>query len=450
MRGFGTVVTATLTSGCVKLGDEVDIFPRGMTAKIRGIQIHNQASSEANSGQRAAINLQGVEKTAIERGDVLATPHMLEPSRRLDLHVVYPAGHDKKLRNRSLVRFHTGTTELIGRIILLDSEEMAPGEEGNAQIIFASPIVAMAGDRFVLRSYSPVTTIGGGAIVDPSPGKHRRHSDRVKQEFSVLGGGTDPEKMAVIIGRAGITGISISGLTVRTGIHQDVIKKNLDVMVSGKQAVRIDADPVRIISFAAYRNFQEKIKNEVRAFHESYPLKDGMSKEELRITVGPFISQKLFNTAIADLEKSAQIGVDRELVRMRKHRVNLGGELEELRNAISAVYAGAGLAPPTTKEVVAGFADRRREAENVMGVMLKEGVLVRISDDLYFHRDELQKLRESYKNLILRDGKATPASFKELTGLTRKFIIPLMEYYDATKLTVRTGDCRILREREGK
>lgn len=450
MRGFGTVVTGTLTSGFVRVGDEVEILPRRMSARIRGIQIHNQTASKADTGQRTAINLQGVEKAAIERGDVLAVPYVLEPSRRLDLHVVYLAGHDKKLKNRSLVRFHTGTAELIGRIILLDSEEMASGEEQNAQIIFASPIVAMAGDRFVLRSYSPVTTIGGGVVVDPIPGKHKRYSDSVKQEFSVLRSGTDSEKMAVIVGRTGLEGISMPGLTVRTGIREDVIKRNMGAMVSGKQVVRIDAEPVKVISYSAYRNFQERIKHEVQGFHERYPLKNGIPKEELRITVGPFVSQKLFNSAITDLGNTAQIVVDREIIRMRKHRVNLQGALEELRNAISEVYADAGLAPPTTREVIAKFADQRREAENVLGVMLKDGILIKISEDLYFHRDEIQKLRENYRNFLLKEGKATPASFKELTGLTRKFIIPLMEYYDVTKLTVRTGDCRILREREGK
>jgi selenocysteine-specific elongation factor len=450
MRGFGTVVTGTLTSGNVNVGDEVEILPRGMIAKVRGIQIHNRIASEADAGQRTAINLQGIEKTAIERGDILAAPHILEHTRRLDLHVVYSAGHDKKLRNRSLVRFHTGTMEIMGRVILLDSEEMTAGTEGDAQVVFASPIVAMAGDRFVLRSYSPITTIGGGIIVDPLPGKHKRYTQNVKQEFSLLYSGSDADKIAVIIGRAGIEGITIPELAVRTGIHQDIVRKNLDIMVSGKQAVCIDADPAKIVSFDAYRDLQERIGREVNAFHKRYPLKDGVSKEELRITQGPSVSQKLFNTVMTDMEKTAQIVVDREIVRMRKHRVNLQGELEELRNAISAVYTDAGLMPPTRKEVITKFSDRKGEAENVLGVMLKEGILVRISEELYFHKDELQKLRERYKNILLKDGKATPASFKELTGLTRKFVIPLMEYYDTIKLTVRAGDYRILRERDGK
>lgn len=450
MRGFGTVVTGTLTSGNVNVGDEVEILPQGILAKIRGIQIHGQTASTAEAGQRTAINLQGVEKATIERGDVLVRPYTLRPSKRLDLHVMYLPGHDKKLKNRSLVRFHVGTTELIARIILLDTEEMSPGEEGNAQIILESPAVAMSGDRFVLRSYSPITTIGGGVIVDPLPRKHGRYSERVNREFYLLRDGQDSEIVATMIARAGMEGIDIPRLTERTGMHQDLLKKILEVMYSQRKAVHIDSDGPKVFSFQVYQNLQEKILSETRAYHKKYPLREGIMKEELRNTMGSFISSKLFNMAIRELEKNGQMVVDREVVRLQGHSVNLKGKLEDIRTEIAAFYMASGLTPPTVREIITKFADQRDEVENVLGIMLKEGVLVRINEELYFHKDALQKLRENYRNLLMKEGKATPAGFKELTGLTRKFIIPLMEYFDMTKLTVRAGDHRILREREGK
>jgi selenocysteine-specific elongation factor len=450
MKGFGTVVTGTLTSGNVKVGEEVEILPHGMLAKIRGIQIHNQTASVAESGQRTAINLQGVEKASIERGNILARPRTLKPSKRLDVRVMRLPGHDKKLKNRNLVRFHAGTSEMIARMILLDREEIAPGEEGNAQIILEDPAVVMAGDRFVLRSYSPITTIGGGVIIDPLPGKHKRYGDKVIREFELLLDGADSDKIAAIIERAGIGGIDIPHLTVRTGIHQDIVKKTLDAMYAQKRAVRIDIDEPKMVTFHVYQNFQKKILNEIRTYHGKFPLKEGILKEELRNTTGPFISSRLFNMAVKDLEKGGQIAVNREIVCMSGHRVNLKGELEDLRSKIDALYVNAGLTPPTLREVMTTFSDQKDGAENVLGVMLKEGSLIKINEDLYFHKDVLHRLRESYKNLLLKDGRATPASFKELTGLTRKFIIPLMEYFDMTRLTIRAGDHRILREREGK
>jgi selenocysteine-specific elongation factor len=450
MRGFGTVVTGTLASGNVSVGDDVEVLPQGILARIRGIQIHGQSASTAEAGQRTAINLQGVEKTTIERGDVVVRPNTLRPSKRLDLHVTYLPGHDKKLKNRSLVRFHVGTTELIARIILLDREEMAPGEKGNIQIILESPAVAMAGDRFVLRSYSPITTIGGGIIVDSLPRKHGRYSERVHREFDLLRDGEDAEKVATMIERAGIEGIDISRLTERTGMHQDVLKKILNVLYSQRKAVRIDVDDPRIFSFHVYKNLQEKTLVEVRAYHNKYPLRGGIMKEELRNTMGSFISSKFFNMAIRELEKIGQIVIDREIVHMPGHSVNLKGELEDIRTEIASLYMESRLTPPTVREIITKFADQRDKVENVLGIMLKEGALFRISEELYFHKDALLKLRENYKNLLMKEGKATPASFKELTGLSRKFIIPLMEYFDVTKLTVRAGDHRILREREGK
>jgi selenocysteine-specific elongation factor len=221
-------------------------------------------------------------------------------------------------------------------------------------------------------------------------------------------------------------------------------------MYSQKKAVRIDVDDPKTVSFHIYQNVQENILGEMRAYHEKFPLKEGILKEELRTMMGPFISSKLFNMAVRDLEKNGLVVVDRDAVRIVGHRVDLKGELDDLRREIAALYDNAGFAPPTVKEVITKFSDQKEQLENVLTVMLKEGTLIRISEDLYFHKDVLQRLRESYKNLLVKDGNATPASFKELTGLTRKFIIPLMEYFDMTKLTVRAGDHRILREREGK
>ncbi|MGA2330484.1 MAG: selenocysteine-specific translation elongation factor [Syntrophales bacterium] len=447
MRGFGTVVTGTLISGDIKLGEEVEVLPPGVTAKVRGIQIHNQSATIAEAGQRTAINLQGVEKDTIVRGDVLARPGTLKPSIRLDVCTEYLSSNTKKLKNRNLVRFHVGTNEVIGRIILPDREDVEPGAKASAQVVLESPIVAMARDRFVIRSYSPVTTIGGGMIVDPLPKKHKRKSDRVNREIDVLLDGSDTERAAIIIERSGIEGIGISELEMRTGIHQSILKDILGTLSSRKQVVVVDADESRIVSSSIYQNLQDRILLEMRAYHERYPLKEGISKEELRSTAGQFARQRLFNMAVRELEKRGEIVVERENIRLSGHRVNLKGELEDLRSKIGETYMDAGLTPPTIKELMEKFAGQWSLAESVIKVMLKEGSLIKINEDLYFHKEVLARLRENYKALLVREGKATPASMKELTGLSRKFIIPLMEYFDITKLTIRAGDHRILREK---
>jgi len=447
MKGFGTVVTGTLISGDIKLGEEVEILPTGVTAKVRGIQIHNQSATIAEAGQRTAINLQGVEKDTIVRGDVLARPRTLKPSIRLDVCVEYLSNNSRRLKNRNLVRFHVGTNEAIGRIILLDREDVEPGAKASAQVVLESPIVAMARDRFVIRSYSPVTTIGGGMIVDPLPKKHKRNSEKVNHEIDLLHDGTDTERAAIIIERSGIEGIGISELEMRTGVHQNILKDILGTLSSKKQVVVLDVDESRIISFSIYQNLQGRILLEMRAYHERYPLKEGVSKEELRSTAGQFARPRLFNMAVRELEKRGEIVVERENIRLSGHRVDLKGELEDMRSKIAEIYMDAGLTPPSIKELMEKFAGQRSLAESVINVMLKEGSLVKINEDLYFHKEVLTRLREDYKSLLVRDGKATPASMKELTSLSRKFIIPLMEYFDITKLTIRAGDHRILREK---
>jgi selenocysteine-specific elongation factor len=447
MKGFGTVVTGTLISGDIKLGEEVEILPPGVTAKVRGIQIHNQSATIAEAGQRTAINLQGVEKDTIVRGDVLARPRTLRPSIRLDVCMEYLSNNNRRLKNRNLVRFHVGTNEVIGRIILLDREDVEPGAKASAQVVLESPIVAMARDRFVIRSYSPVSTIGGGMIVDPLPKKHKRNSEKVNHEIDLLHDSTDTERAVIIIERSGIEGIAISELEMRTGIHQNILKDILGTLSSKKQVVVLDVDESRIISFSIYQNLQGRILLEMRAYHERYPLKEGISKEELRSTAGQFARPRLFNMAVRELEKRGAIVVERENIRLSGHRVDLKGELEDMRSKIAQIYIDAGLTPPSIKELMEKFAGQRSLAESVINVMLKEGSLIKINEDLYFHKEVLTRLREDYKSLLVRDGKATPASMKELTGLSRKFIIPLMEYFDITKLTIRAGDHRILREK---
>ena len=446
MRGFGTVVTGTLLSGRIRVGEEVIILPGQITTKVRGLQVHNRQVEEAEGGQRTAVNLQGIEKAAILRGDVLAHVATLTPSRRLDVSFEYLDSIGKKLKNRTLVRLHVGASELIARVVLMEQDELAPGETACAQLVLEAPAVVMTGDRFVVRSYSPMTTIGGGIILDSHAEKHKRHLEQIGSDFRVLRDGTDQERTAVMLARAGLSGITARQLAVRTGLHQAAIKNILANMFAKKQAVLIDKEEMRAVAFGLYKGLQERIMAQTKSYHEKYPLKEGLQKEELKNTLGRQVGAKLFHLVIQDLEKDGRLVVDREYVRLAGHVVDLSGELEDLRGALARLYLAAALTPPLAREVREKFANRQEQIDKIMGVMLKEGLLIKISADLCFHGEVIQKLRNDYKNLLIRDGKASPASFKELTGLSRKFIIPLMEYFDMAKLTIRAGEYRLLRD----
>ncbi len=447
MKGFGTVVTGTLVSDHIKTGDEIQILPENITARIRGIQVHNQTVEEAWSGQRTAINLQGIEKSTIERGNVLVRPQTVWPSQRMDVLVEFLASNSKNLKNRSLVRLHTGTSEIIARIILLEKDELAPGQKEFAQIILSENDVVVAGDHFVLRSYSPVTTIGGGLIIDPLPAKHKRHNTKIIEELNLLQKGTLPEKISVILERAGFKGINLRRLSFRLGINARKIRDALEILLSGRFAFLLDNDDTTVISANFFHQMEELIIKNIAAYHKNNSLKEGISKEELKASQGNIVSPKLFNMVINSLNKNGTIVSDKDNVRLAGHQVEFSGELDSLRRDIARIYNDAGLTPSSLSEVMNKFKDQKTKAQSIIKLMLKEGDLIQINEELCFAGKALEKLRNDYKAQLIKDGKATPASFKDLTGLSRKYIIPLMEYFDTNKLTVRVGDHRILREK---
>jgi selenocysteine-specific elongation factor len=450
MKGFGTVVTGTLVSGKVEVGDTVEIMPSKVQAKIRGIQVHNESQDAARAGQRTAINLQGVEKETVSRGEVLTHPGIFEAGQRPDVFLQYLRGGEKKLKTRSLVRFHTGTSEIIARVLLLNREEIEPGESAFAQVLLDSPVVVMGRDRFVIRSYSPVRTIGGGEILDPQGRKQKRGIDKFLGELEILLSGTDAERAETIIGRTGAAGLSAWDLAVRSGMAMADLQKIVKDLAQKKKVILPEKDGSRIIAYPAYQALQDRLLAEIEGYHRKNPLKEGMPKEELRMVLPEDVDSKLFNMAAKELEKEGRIAVEKESVRLTGHRVSLKGELEGLKAKIVQTYLKAKLTPPLVKEVLEQFDSKPGEVQSVLGVLLKEGVLLKVTEDLYFHRDPMDQLRNDYVKLLAKDGKATPATFKDLTGLTRKFIIPLMEYFDANKLTIRVGDHRMLRERKEK
>ena len=448
MKGFGTVVTGTLISDSISVGEDVLILPEEISARIRGIQVHNQPTQEATAGQRTAINLQGIEKESLQRGDVLTRPGTVVPTTRLDVFIEYLKNNAKSLKNRTLARLHTGASEIIARVILIEKDELAPGEKGFAQLILEKKDVVVAGDRFVLRSYSPITTIGGGLIIDPLPPKHKRLNKKVIEELATLLNGTLPKKIEVILERAGFAGTNLRHLVFRLGTNAKNIKEALQSILSQKSALITDKEETNIISASFYEKLAQSAAEIISQYQKKNPLREGISKEELKASLGRDISPKLFFMLLQNLTANKTIEVDKETVRLFGHKVTLADDLNSIRQEILKIYNEAGLTPSSFKDVINNFQDKKTEAQNIIKLLLKEGSLIKINEELIFTRDALDNLRKNYKALLVKEGKATPVSFKELTGLSRKYIIPLMEYFDTDKLTMRVGDHRILRGKE--
>ena len=450
MKGFGMVVTGTSISGRIGVGEEVAVYPAGHVARIRGIQVHGQDVELVEAGKRTAINLQGIDAELIGRGDMLATPGTLKPSYMLDAAFLYLSGNPKPLKHRARVRVHIGTAEIMGRVSLLDVEELAPGSETSVQLLLEEPLAVWPGDRYVVRSYSPVATIGGGTVWNGSPPRRRRFREENRQVFALYQQGSQEELCLLHLREAGMIGLTFDELSVKTGQFGKRFRKLLDGPISSRRIVMVDSDRQRMIAADTFDALAAKLSGILADFHREQPMKPGLSKEELRSRLHGELDQRLFQVLLAGLGKQGAIVVDESVVRLASHQVSLKEDATQLRQEMEAFFQQAGLAPPTLREVQDRFAKQPAKlTREVLDLLVREQRLVKISEDLYYHADALAELKERLVAFMRQEGEIDAPRFKNLTGLTRKFSIPLLEYFDRVKLTIRVGDKRLLRERNG-
>jgi selenocysteine-specific elongation factor len=445
MKGFGTVITGTAVGGAIAIGQEVEIYPRDVTAKVRGLQVHNQEVQEARRGQRTAINLQGVEKAVIERGDVVASPGSLKPSLWVDVDCAALKDMLRPLKHRAPVRFHTGTGEIMGRVMFLDRDDLKPGEHCYCQVRLESPVAVMAGDRYVLRSYSPVATVAGGIILHPHPGRHKRRRPEITADLATLQQGTSSERIAVHARLSGEAGITASELVRLVNLPGKDLERLLTEMLNKHELVRFDKEGGRMIARVVQEDLAAKALALLTEFHAGQPLKPGMSREEFKQRLSPGIETKLFAHLLRKLSDEGKLIADKDLLRLPDHQVRLAGGAMALRARLEKAYAEGGLTPPLYKELAEK--EDKKEAKQVMQVLLNEGVLVKIKEDLYYHAEALAEIKSRLVAFFAEHERLGAQQFKEITGLSRKYLIPLLEHFDATQVTIRVGDERVLRKR---
>ena len=445
MKGFGTVVTGTSISGAVALGDSVSIYPGGHTSKVRGLQVHNNSVEEAGAGLRTAINLQGLEREGVKRGQVLAPPDVLHPSDRMDLWVQHLSSDAKPIKNRAQIRFHVGTAEHIGRLLLLDREEMAPGDGGPAQVILEEEAVCLSGDRFVLRTYSPIRTIAGGEILNPNPTRHKRFHEATLKDLIALREGDPVASIQIMVDSAGFKGTSVLELAGLIDLPSKKIKDALGQILSRKSAITYDKEQGRIIGGATFEALGERVVEILADYHKEYPVRPGLGKEELKTRVPGLSDVKLLTFLLDRLQKADRVVAERDLVRLPEHQPRLEEEQKAIEAKLISAYKNAGLTPPNWKDVAADLPGKTPAHKEVLEHLLKQGELVKVKADLYYYREALETLWEKTRDYMRRNGELTTPEFKEMTGLSRKYLIPLLEHFDARNLTMRVGDKRVLR-----
>jgi selenocysteine-specific elongation factor len=444
IKGFGTVVTGTLWAGTLTVGDEVAILPADLRSRVRRLQVHGQTVERAVAGQRTAVNLPGLEVSQIERGDLLCVPGTLRPSQGFDATVSLLPDAPRPLVNRARVRFHLGTSERLARVVLLDREELPPGEETYVHLRLEAPSAALPQDRYVIRSYSPAVTIGGGAILDPNPPRERRARAKMIEHLRVLERGSATERMERHLLAAGFVPVSSQELRGRSDLDAATVAESLRELTARGAAVLVGSKGEGGVLHAERVALMEtEILARLAEFHSREPLKDGLAKEELRSKLPPQLSAVTFGWMLTRLTGDRRIAVERDKVRLGTHRPTLSGAEEALKAKIEAAYREAGFQPSTPDGVLAGLQADRKLAQAVFRRMVDDGVLVKVKEDIFLHRERYQELRERVLAHFRSQPRINVGMMKDLFGVSRKYAIPFLEHLDDTRVTRRQGDERV-------
>ncbi len=433
MKGFGRVVTGTLISGAVRIEDDVEVHPLGESVRVRGIQVHGEEAKRAAAGQRTALNLAGPAAGRVERGMTLTAPGLFRPTRTVDSRFQLLASA-KPLKNRAPVHFHAGTSEVIAEARLLESTApLEPGRTAFVRFLLREPVLLLPGDRFIVRMFSPVTTIGGGTVLDPAPPPRIRRAAAAKR-LEVLAADDPAGHLSLLVGEAEF-GLGLPELIGRTGWTEGEIRRAL----ADPRFVAFETPQLWLVDRERHEGHVRRLRTVLRDFHGAEPLKPGISKEELRSREFPGAPGFYLDAILA---ATPDVVAEGEIVRLASHKLRLQEDEDAALQKIEAAFERAGLRVPATREVLASSGVDTARARNLLQVLLRRGNLIKVSEGLVFHATAIGELR----SLLARHrGERFKVSlFKEWTDISRKYAIPLLEYLDRERITRRDGDDRVV------
>jgi selenocysteine-specific elongation factor len=434
MKGFGTVVTGTLISGTIRRDEELEVFPTGRTVRVRGVQVHGQSADAAFAGQRTASNLAGASTEDLSRGMTLAPVATFATTRRVDVRLSLLSSAPRPLKSRTRVHFHSNTMETVAEIALHAVKQLAPGADAFARLKLPEPALLLPGDRFIIRQFSPVVTIGGGVVLDPAP---IPRMPRLEEFLRTVDAASPEPILRARIERRGHAGIAISRLIAETGWRKLLLETELAQAVKAGAVLRVGN---LFVDAPAMARLQQVIVSSVEGFQKKNPLVGGIARESLREQVKA--SSEVFNAALDLLSRAKKIEAAGDHVRLPGHGVVMKDEEAESKKKIEDAFAVAGLKVPALHEVLAGLKVDKTRAQKIVTLLMKDKVLIKISDELVFHRSALEQLRGLVAVQKTKSPKMDVATFKELTGVSRKYAIPLLEYLDRERVTKRVGDTR--------
>jgi selenocysteine-specific elongation factor len=464
IKGFGTVVTGTLIAGELAAGDEVEVLPAGVKTRVRNIQVHGRDAGRALAGQRTAINLQGVNVDQVERGSLLAPSGRLRATSMIDARLELLPSAPRPLTQRARVRLHHGTAEVMARVVILQGPgargqgpasenqkpetrnqergSIQPGGSDIVQLRLEEPITALPGDRFIVRSYSPQVTIGGGVIIDPLPQKHRIRDQIARKHLEQLEAAGLSERLAVFIEMSGAQAMTQTEIAARTGATDEQIADSTAQLVAAGRVLEVTRSPLVLISTESYRGLASKVINMLSEHHRREPLSLGLSREEVREQVFGQIRPEIFRAVVARLAAEGEVAAERESLRLASHRPALTGSDGAAKEALEAAFKSSGLQAGTLEETASAAGVKSELARKLYTLLVAERRVVRIGD-FVFHVDSIDNLKSRVRAQKAVNPRIDVAVFKAITGgLSRKHAIPLLEYLDRERVTRRVGNER--------
>lgn len=456
LRGHGTVVTGTLIAGSVSVGDTVELYPSGLQSKVRGLQSHGAAVEKAPAGRRTAVNLPDLAVEEIHKGEVLSHPDTLFPSTRWVAELTCLSSSPRALRHRGEVRFHHGAREMAARLYFTDRDKLLPGDSCLCEVRFSEPAVGVYGDRCVVRSFSPLRTVAGGMLLNPLGVDLRRRGKGFDERCALLRGlaatnpppGPEARVLAQLQCSQGAErGISFPRLRVLANLDSKALEKALASLSNSRQAVCIDKDQKLYIAETFLSGPAESCLAAVKAFHERYSEKQGIKRSELLSGWGKDLPPKLSHLVVERLLKEGKLSAQAEFIRLPAHTASFSKEQAPLGEALLEAHKKAGLAPPNTNELLDSLGVSKKEAAPVLAALRASGDLVRVAEGVWYAREHLEAAEKAVRAWFLDHESIDLAGLKSITGLSRKYLVALLEYFDASRLTMRVGDTRILRQK---
>jgi selenocysteine-specific elongation factor len=444
VRGFGTVVTGTVISGAVSTRDAAVLLPSGAEIRVRGIQTHGKDVESAHVGARAAINVAGVEVDDVSRGDLLCQPGYFDTTYMIDVRLFALPDLPLPIKNRTRVHLHLGPREVLARVVLLESDELGPGESQLAQLRLEEPGIAAKGDRFVIRRFSPVVTLGGGVVLDASPHKHARMKPEVISELGLLEHDDPAEVLDARLQAAGWAAISLAQIASDLAMSEAEARDVVNGLINDERMVSfISGGSDRFVNKDRFNSLQQAVTTAAEAYHASNPLSVGLRRRELRDRITGHAEDAVYEAGVDALLAAGNLGAEGPLLRMAGHKVELTAEQAKVRDQILSDLVGGGAAPPDIAELLSKHEDDA--INDIVEAMRSTGELVRLDDGLVFAPQALAEIESKMVSFLKERGEMGVGDFRDLVGTTRKYAVPLLNYFDGRGLTERQGDVRVLR-----